>query len=166
MVFTQKQNLLLKRLNSSLLFKAVSIAKLPLAFITGLKIDECNGDECVTSVRMKYLNMNPFGSTYFAVLSMAAELSTGALALTAVEGINPSVALILTNMNADFIKKAHGRTTFTCTDGEKLFSAVNNAVDTKEPQVQTVSTSGYNINGEMVARFDFTWSFKQRQLDH
>ena len=81
-------------------------------------------------------------------------------------GITPSVALILTNMNADFIKKAHGRTTFTCTDGEKLFSAVNNAVDTKEPQVQTVSTSGYNINGEMVARFDFTWSFKQRQLDH
>ena len=166
MVFTKKQILILKRLNSTLLFKTVSIANLPLAFITGLKIDECNGDECVTSVRMKYLNMNPFGSTYFAVLSMAAELSTGALALTAVEGKNPSVALILTKMNADFIKKAHGRTSFTCTDGEKLFSAVKNAVATKEPQVQTVSTSGYNINGEMVARFDFTWSFKQRQLDH
>ena len=137
-----------------------------LAFITGLKIDECNGVECVTSVRMKYLNKNPFGSTYFAVLSMAAELSTGVLALIAVEGINPSVALILTNMNADFIKKAIGRTTFTCSEGEKLFNAVNVAVTTQEPRVQTVSTSGYNINGEMVAQFHFTWSFKQRQLDH
>ena len=165
MEFTQKQLLLLKRFNSTLLFKAVSIAKLPLAFITGLKIDKCRADECVTSVRLKHLNKNPFGSTYFAVLSMAAELSTGALALTAVEGMHPSVALILTNMKADFIKKAIGRTTFTCTDGKKLFNAVNEAVATQEPRVQTVSTSGCDINGEMVAQFEFTWSFKQRQLD-
>ena len=163
MEFTQKQLLLLKRFNSTLLFKAVSIAKLPLAFITGLKIDKCRADECVTSVRLKHLNKNPFGSTYFAVLSMAAELSTGALALTAVEGMHPSVALILTNMKADFIKKAIGRTTFTCTEGKKLFNAVNEAVATQEPRVQTVSTSGCDINGEMVARFEFTWSFKQRQ---
>ena len=163
MEFTQKQLLLLKRFNSTLLFRAVSIAKLPLAFITGLKIDKCRADECVTSVRLKHLNKNPFGSTYFAVLSMAAELSTGALALTAVEGMHPSVALILTNMKADFIKKAIGRTTFTCTEGKKLFNAVNEAVATQEPRVQTVSTSGCDINGEMVARFEFTWSFKQRQ---
>ena len=69
-------------------------------------------------------------------------------------------------MKADFIKKAIGRTTFTCTDGEKLFGAVNAAVATKDPQVQTVSTSGCDINGEIVAQFEFTWSFKQRQLDH
>ena len=166
MEFTQKQLLLLKRFNSTLLFRAVSIAKLPLAFITGLKIEKCRADECVTSVRLKHLNKNPFGSTYFAVLSMAAELSTGALALTAVEGIHPSVALILTNMKADFIKKAIGRTTFTCSEGKKLFNAVNVAVATQEPRVQTVSTSGCDINGEMVARFEFTWSFKQRQLNH
>ena len=163
MEFTQKQLLLLKRFNSTLLFRAVSIAKLPLAFITGLKIEKCRADECVTCVRLKHLNKNPFGSTYFAVLSMAAELSTGALALTAVEGMHPSVALILTNMKADFIKKAIGRTTFTCTEGKKLFNAVNEAVATQEPRVQTVSTSGCDINGEMVARFEFTWSFKQRQ---
>lgn len=165
MELTQKQLLLLNQINSTLLFKAVSIAKLPLAIITGLKIEQCKVDECVTSVRLKYLNKNPFGSTYFAVLSMAAELSTGALALTAVEGMHPSVALILTNMKADFIKKAIGRTTFTCTDGKKLFNAVNMAVATQEPRVQTVSTSGCDINGEMVARFEFTWSFKQRELE-
>ena len=165
MELTQKQLLLLNQINSTLLFKAVSIAKLPLAIITGLKIDKCKVDECVTSVRLKYLNKNPFGSTYFAVLSMAAELSTGTLALTAVEGMNPSVALILTNMKADFIKKAIGRTTFTCTDGEKLFRAVNHAVVTKKPQVQTVSTSGCDLTGEIVAQFEFTWSFKQRQLE-
>ena len=117
MELTQKQLLLLNRFTRTFLLKAVSIAKLTLAFITGLKIDECNVDECVTSVRLKYLNKNPFGSTYFAVLSKAAELSTGALALTAVEGMNPSVALILINMKADVVKKAIGRTTFTCTEG-------------------------------------------------
>ena len=162
MVFTQKQNLLLKRLNSTLLFKAVSIAKLPLAFITGLKIDECNGDECVTSVRMKYLNKNPFGSTYFAVLSMAAELSTGAIALLAAEGRHPSVAKIITSMKADFVKKATGRTKFTCTEGKKLFSSVDKAIAAKESQIETVSSVGCDKNGDVVAHFEFTWSFKQR----
>ena len=152
----------LKRINNKLLFKLFSITKLPLAFITGLKIIDFNNNECVTNVRFKYLNKNPFDSTYFAVLSMAAELSTGTFALLAVEGKHPSVATILTGLNADFIKKATGRTTFKCTEGSKLISAVDKAIETKEPQVQTVSTTGRNEDGEVVAVFEFTWSFKQR----
>lgn len=151
-----------KRINNNLLFKLFSITKLPLAFITGLKILDFNKDECITSVRFKYLNKNPFFSTHFAVLSMAAELSTGAFALLAVEGRHPSVATILTGLNAKFVKKATGRTTFKCTEGAKLISAVEKAIEAQEPQVQTVSTTGRNRDGEIVAIFEFTWSFKQR----
>ena len=162
MELTQEQILLLNRINSKFLFKLFSIVKLPLAFLTGLKIVKLNADECVTSVRLKYLNKNPFGSTYFAVLSMAAELSTGAIALIAAEGRHPSVAKIITSMKADFIKKATGSTKFTCTEGPKLFSAVNKAVATKESQVETVSSIGCDRIGDVVAHFEFTWSFKQR----
>ena len=162
MKLNREQLLLLNRINNRLLFKLFSIGKLPLAFLTGLKIIKLNGDECITSVRLKYLNKNPFGSTYFAVLSMAAELSTGAIILLAAEGRNPSVAKIITSMKADFVKKATGRTIFTCAEGKKLFSAVDKAIEGKEAQVETVSSVGCDESGDVVAHFEFTWSFKQR----
>ena len=162
MELNREQLLLLNRINNRFLFKLFSIVKLPLAFLTGLKIVKLNGDECITSVRLKYLNKNPFRSTYFAVLSMAAELSTGAIALLAAEGHHPSVAKIITSMRADFVKKATGRTKFTCAEGEKLFSAVDKAIETKEARLETVSSVGCDENGDVVARFEFTWSFKQR----
>ena len=119
----QEQLLLLNRINIRFFFKLFSIIKLPLEFLTGLKIVKLNGDECITSVRLKYLNKNPFRSTYFAVLSMAAELSTGAIALLAAEGRHTSVAKIITSMKADFVKKATGRTQFTCSEGQKLLNS-------------------------------------------
>ena len=162
MVLNEEQRLLSNRINNKLLFKLFSISKLPLAFFTGLKILKFTEDECITSVRLKYLNKNPFQSTYFAVLSMAAELSTGTFAIMAVAGQSPSIALIITSMKADFIKKTTGRTTFTCTEGSKLVGAVEKIIKTNESQVETVSTIGRNESGEVIASFEFTWSFKQR----
>ena len=162
MELNSQQLLLLNRINNKFLFKLFSIFKLPLAFLTGLKIEKLKGEKCITSVRLKYLNKKPFRSTYFAVLSMAAELSTGAIALLAAEGRHPSVAKIITSMKADFVKKATGRTQFTCSEGQKLFRAVDKAIATKQPQVETVSSFGCDEHGEIVAEFEFTWSFKQR----
>ena len=88
------------------MLKLFSITRLPMAIITGLKIQEINYSVCKTNVHYKYLNKNPFKSTYFAVQSMAAELSTGALSLIAAEGLNSDVSFILTGMRADFLKNA------------------------------------------------------------
>ena len=65
-------------------------------------------------------------------------------------------------MKADFLKKAKGRTNFTCTEGKKLLAAGERTVRSQEPQVETISTIGRNENGETIAIFEFTWSFKQR----
>ena len=67
MELNSQQLLLLNRINNKFLFKLFSIFKLPLAFLTGLKIEKLKGEKCITSVRLKYLNKNPFRSTYFAV---------------------------------------------------------------------------------------------------
>ena len=93
---------------------------------------------------------------------MAAELSTGAIALLAAEGRHTSVAKIITSMKADFVKKAIGRTKFSCKEGKKLFTAVDKAISAKEPQIETVSSVGCDESGDIVAHFEFTWSFKQR----
>ena len=159
-----EQKKLLKRYNSRFLFNTVSFFKLPLAFFAGLKIVHIDEHVSRVSTRLSFITKNPFRSTYFAVLSMAAELSTGLYALLFITGIQPSVAVIITGLNARFLKKATGTTIFTCQEGEKLRQAVVQALETGEAAVTTVKSIGKNEAGETVAEFEFTWSFKQRTV--
>ena len=159
-----EQKKLLKRYNSRFLFNTVSFFKLPLAFFAGLKIVHIDEHVSRVSTRLSFITKNPFRSTYFAVLSMAAELSTGLYALLFITGIQPSVAVIITGLNARFLKKATGTTIFTCREGKKLRQAVVQALETGEPAATTVKSIGKNEAGETVAEFEFTWSFKQRTV--
>ena len=144
------------------LFKAYAIQKLPLAFLTGFKIVELGESKCVSRVKYSYLNKNPFRSTFWAVLGMAAELSTGAYALLATKGKEESIAVILVGAHAEFVKKATGITTFTCSNWLEFDKAVCRAIATGKPQIATGTSIGSNSDGETIALFEFTWSFKKR----
>ena len=144
------------------LFKAYAIQKLPLAFLTGLKILKLDESKCITRIKYSYLNKNPFKSTFWAVLGMAAELSTGAYALLATKGREESVAVILVGTHAEFVKKATGVTIFTCSNWLAFEKAVCRAIETGEPQAATGRSIGVNSKGETIALFEFTWSFKIR----
>ena len=144
------------------LFKAYAIQKLPLAFLIGFKIVEFDESKCVTHVKYRYLNKNPFRSTYWAVLGMAAELSTGAYGLLATKGKEESVAVILVATHAEFVKKATGVTTFTCSNWFEFDKAASRAIVTGEPQTATGKSIGLNSDDETIAMFEFTWSFKKR----
>ena len=144
------------------LFKMYAIQKLPLAFLTGFNIVELDDSKCVTCVKYSYLNKNPFRSTFWAVLGMAAELSTGAYALLATKGKKESIAVILVGTHAEFVKKATGISTFTCSNWLEFDKAVGRAIETGEPQKATGRSIGSNSDGETIALFEFTWSFKIR----
>ncbi len=108
------------------------------------------------------MNKNPFRSIYFAALSMAAELSTGILAMAHVEKNPISVSMLVLGVKAEFVKKAKTRIAFTCTQGELLEKTIAQSIDTKEGQSIEVFTEGMDTNGEVVARFWFTWTFKPK----
>ena len=93
---------------------------------------------------------------------MAAELSTGALAMLAIQSSNESVSMLVTNMNASFGKKATARSTFFCTDGIKVFEAIDHTIKTGEGVTVDMHTMGTMPNGEQVSEFTFQWSFKKR----
>jgi hypothetical protein len=151
-----------RRLRSPFLLRGFFLAKLPLALFAGLRVRELDEHRCATSVPYGWRTTNPFRSTYFAALSMAAELSTGALALLATELAGAPVALLIVNLTASFGKKATALTTFTCEDGARAFDAVAATVATGEPATATLATVGRMPDGTEVARFTFTWSFKRR----
>lgn len=152
-----------RRMLNPLLMRGFFLAKLPLALVAGLRLRELTEERCVATVPYGWRSTNPFRSTYFAALSMAAELSTGALAMAAVESAPRPVALLITGLTGSFEKKAVGLTSFTCTDGAKLFAAVERTIATGEPAAVEVPTIGTAPDGAVVARFTFTWSFKVRQ---
>jgi acyl-coenzyme A thioesterase PaaI-like protein len=152
-----------RRMLNPFLMRGFFLTKLPLALFAGLRLRELNEDRCVATVPYGWRSTNPFRSTYFAALSMAAELSTGALAMAAVESAPRPVAMLITGLTASFEKKATGLTTFTCTDGPRLFEAVAQTIATGEPVAVEIPTVGTSPDGAVVARFTFMWSFKVRR---
>lgn len=150
------------RMTSPLLLRGYMLSKLPLALVAGLRVRELDAGRCVVTVPYGWRTTNPFRSTYFAALSMAAEMSTGALALVATQLAPAPVALLIVNLEASFEKKATALTTFTCDDGAKAFAAVDETVRTGEPATARMETVGRAPDGTVVARFAFTWSFKRR----
>jgi hypothetical protein len=144
------------------LLRGFMLAKLPLALVAGLRVRELDGDRCVVTVPYGWRTTNPFRSTYFAALSMAAEMSTGAPAMMAVQLASSPVALLIVNLEATFGKKATGLTAFTCEDGARAFAAVADTLRTGEPATARLETVGRSKDGTEVARFVFTWSFKKR----
>ncbi|MCP4807868.1 MAG: DUF4442 domain-containing protein [Proteobacteria bacterium] len=139
------------------------LAKLPLALMAGLRITSFDADHSSVSVPYGWRSQNPFRSTYFAALSMAAEMSTGALGLAVVEAAPDPVSMLITGMTGEFTKKATDVTTFTCRDGRAMAEAVARTLsDGKSVQV-VAETIGTNQAGVEVARFTFTWSFKKKR---
>lgn len=150
------------KMRNPFLIRLFLLAKLPLGFMAGLRVKTLDEHRCETTVPYGWRTQNPFRSTYFAAQSMAAELSTGALAMLATDQAPASVAMLITGMEAEFGKKATATTTFTCEGGDALFAAVSRAIETGEAQAATVETVGRMANGVEVSRFRFTWSFKKR----
>ncbi len=151
-----------RRMQSPILIRAFMFAKMPLGLFAGLRIRSVDVDRCATTVPYGWRSTNPFRSIYFAAQSMAAELSTGAIAMLAVEVAPAPVAMLITGLESNFTKKATAEVTFTCEEGAKLFAAVRETVETGEPAVVRVETVGRMADGTEVSRFAFTWSFKKR----
>jgi hypothetical protein len=114
----------------------------------------------VATVPFRWISQNPFKSIYFACQAMAAELSTGILAMAHLYGRNPRVSMLVVHLEADFIKKGTGLVSFTCEDGAGFLSAIEETVRTGEPVVFTSRSIGRNGRGEEVSSFRITWSFK------
>jgi len=149
-------------IRNGLKYRLFLLRNLPAAYFAGLKIEAVNRDHCRVSVPFKWFTKNPFRSTYFACLSMAAEMSTGVLAMASVYKRRPSVSMLIVGMEASFGKKATGKTCFTCPDGQQIREAVERAIATATPQTITVRSTGHNDTGDLVAEFTFTWSFKSK----
>ena len=135
------------------------LKNLPTAFWWGLKVKSFSPYRTVIEVPYNWRTQNPFRSIYFAALAGAGELSTGLMAGLVVRGTQ-KISMLVTNVEVDFIKKANTATTFTCDEGIKIIEGIQQAIDTNEGVEVKLNSTGVKKNGELVAKFRITWSFK------
>lgn len=143
-------------------FRLFLLMKLPAAFFSGIRVREIEEGRATVTVPFKWLTQNPFRSTYFASLSMAAEMSTGVLALAQVYKRKPAVSMLVVKVESEYFKKATDRTTFSCEDGLLFRQAIEETIATGEARTVRAHSTGRNKAGEVVAEFWVTWSFKVR----
>ncbi len=136
------------------------LLKLPSAFITGVRLKTISEDTCITSVKHRWINQNPFKSMFWAVQGMAAELSTGAMMMIGIEKSGHKISMLVASNKATFIKKAKGRITFTCRDGNLVKGIIDNAIISGESQTLWMKSEGRNSTNEIVSVFEFEWTIK------
>jgi hypothetical protein len=142
------------KLNTFLFFK------LPSAFWCGVRVKELTAQKCIASVKYRWFNQNPFNSMYFAVQAMAAELTTGALVMYHIKKSEKNISMLVANNKGNFTKKAKGRVTFICTEGNLIAESIQSAIHTGEGQTLWVKSVGIDQNGDQVSEMDFEWSIK------
>jgi hypothetical protein len=162
MINQQNVNRIRKYAVKSFYFKTYLLLKLPMGFISGMRIRELNEEKCRVTVPFKWLNKNPFKSTFWAVLGMAAEMNSAALILQYTYKHQPSISTLPIKSEALFLKKATGLTTFTCDDSKMIKDQVEIAIKSGKSVTIKTNSIGRDNNGDEICHFKFDWSLKIR----
>ena len=100
-------------------FNTFTFFKLPSAWWCGVRLQSLDKKQSVVTVKLGWFNQNPFKSMFWAVQGMAAELTTGAMMIDQIKDSGKKISMLVANNNANFSKKATGKITFVCSDGDK-----------------------------------------------
>lgn len=149
-----------RKMTNPIIFWFAMLIKLPSAIFWGLRIKTLTSANCAVTIPYSWRTQNPFKSIYFAALAGAAELSTGALGQLALAG-RGAFSMLVVDFRAEYSKKANSKITFSCENGTELFDLIE-SLKVGEAGQLTMISSGKNPEGEVVARFFVTWSFKRK----
>ena len=116
------------------------------------------------SVKHRWVNQNPFGSIFWAVQGMAAELSTAVFLMQTINKSKQSVSMLVLKNHAVFKKKAKGLVKFRCNQGDEAVNAVNKAIESGEAVAVKLKSLGTDISGDIVSEFEFEWSLKNKSI--
>jgi len=159
----KRQEKFMKLVRNKFKFGLFMLKELPSAFFSGVRVKSISEESSIVSIPFKFFTKNPFKSVYFASQAMAAELSTGILALMHIHDIQPKISMLVFNMEASFTKKAITKINFECKDGLKIKEAVETCINTQEGVTVPVKSVGKDKHGDIVSEFNFTWTFKQKE---
>ncbi|HZV71329.1 MAG TPA: DUF4442 domain-containing protein [Saprospiraceae bacterium] len=135
------------------------LRRLPMGMISGMKIESLDENGCKVVLEDRFWIRNPFGSVFWAVMGMAAELSTGALIHAYVSGTN--IKYILTGVKGEFLKKVRGKSFYFCHSGQEVERKLRTLNSPGETFTISLPVTAHDQAGQMVASFEFYWQLKR-----
>ncbi|MCC4214645.1 DUF4442 domain-containing protein [Leeuwenhoekiella parthenopeia] len=141
-------------------FNTFLMFKLPSAWLCGVRVRAISATSCTTTVTHRWINQNPFNTMFWAVQGMAAELSTGTMIIDQIRNSGHKISMLVAKNKASFTKKATGKITFVCKDGDKIEKAIRATLETGEGQTFWMQSVGTNKDGVVVSTFDFEWTVR------
>lgn len=143
-------------------FNLYTFFNLPSAWWSGVRLTSFDDNLAEVSVRHRWVNQNPFGSIFWAVQGMAAELSTAIFVMRAIKKTGLPVSMLVLNNNATFKKKARGLIKFHCIQGMEVSQVVENAISEGKAKKITLKSIGKDMSGDVVSAFEFEWTIKRK----
>jgi hypothetical protein len=137
------------------------LTHLPMGFLTGMRIQSLDEQGCVVVLKERWWIRNPFGSVFWAVMGMAAELSTGALIYVYA---GKEVKFILVGMEGTFFKKAKGKSYYFCQAGSEVqrnIEQLRNAGDTGEVIMPVLVK---DAGDQLLAGFSYRWQLRKPMI--
>jgi Domain of unknown function (DUF4442) len=150
---------LAKKLLSPWKLRLWMVSKLPMGLLSGMVIEALDEKGCRVMLKDRRWIRNPFGSVFWAVMGMAAELSTGALMYTFASGTG--MKFILVGIEAKFFKKARGKSFYFCDAGPEVYQAFNESVNTNDTSIVILPVTAKDQQGEILAAFTFQWQLRK-----
>ncbi len=149
-----------RRMMQPWMFRGFLLSKLPMAAIAGLSLRALDVHACEVRAPFGFRTQNPFGSMYFAVMAMAAEMSTGAVGVWLTRASASPMSMLVVDLRANFSKKAAKDVTFACENVPEIVQAVRTAAETGQATTVIARSVGRMDDGVEVSRFEITWSFR------
>ena len=154
--------ILAKKLTSPWQLRLWMVTKLPMGLLSGMYVESLDENSCVVVLRDRWWIRNPFGSVFWAVMGMAAELSTGALVYAYASGSD--VKFILVGMEAKFFKKTKGKSYYFCDTGLEVLRSIELLVNTNDPSVVMLPVTAKDQTGQVLASFTFQWQLRKPNI--
>ena len=143
-------------------FNVYTFFKLPSAWWSGVRVTKLDDAYAEVAVKHRWVNQNPFGSMFWAVQGMAAELSTAVFLMYTINKSKQPISMLVLKNQAIFKKKAKGLVKFHCDQGSYAIDAVNKAIKSDEAVGVKLKSTGTDALGDVVSEFEFEWSLKKK----
>ena len=135
---------------------------MPLGAFAGLRVERLDGEVCVVRMPGGWRTRNPFKSTYWAAQGMAGEMSTGVMAFLMTKASSEQVRMILSDVEGSFSRRCLTGSRYVCEDGTKARAAIEETLKTHESVPCAMRAVGYDMEGEVISEWTFTWSFRAK----
>ena len=143
-------------------FNFFLLKDLPSAFFSGVKLKHIDDNSCSVRIRHSWFNKNPFKSIFWAAQGMAAEMTTALLLKEKIRKTGYDISMLVIKNESIFYKKAKGKIIFSCDDGEIINEMIEDLVTANKSKTILLSSSGIDLENDIVSEFKFKWSLKIR----